>query len=260
MISILLSVRDNYDGFLVKTLESISRQTYTDWELIAVDDGSSDNTSEILNKFFERYRGRVKIITNKENIGLTKSIILAENLAHGQYLARIDSGDEFLPDKLQKQIRYIESNKELGIVGCNYFNKNLYSKNTKKCIMPEADSLIRRTILRRNPFAHSCVVMCRDIYRKAGGYNPAVAFGQDYDLWFRVLRISKAANLQEFLCLRTIHAQSISYTKQRDQMRQCLKTQWKYMNKWNPINYVWLIEPSIIMIMPTKIKNLARKF
>lgn len=259
MISILLSVRNNYGGLLEKTLGSIHRQTYENWELIAIDDGSSDNTLKILNNFLKQNPCFMQIISNKENIGLTKSLVLAESIARGQYLARIDSGDEFLPDKLQKQIDFIESENGLGIVGCNYINKYSPGDNAKPCIMPEKDSEIRKTILKRNPFAHSCIIMRRDVYQKAGGYDPAISFGQDYDLWFRILKISKAANLQEFLCLRTIDEQSVSYLKQREQMQQCLKTQWKYMNRWNPILYVWLIEPMAMAVLPTAIKRFIRK-
>lgn len=259
MISVILSVRDNLDGLLEKTLKSIEQQTYTDWELVAVDDGSTDDTSDILNKFLNLHRDRVDFIVNEKNIGLTKSLVRATSRARGQYLARIDSGDEFFPDKLQKQVEFLERYSDYGIVGCNYINRYLPNNSVRKNIMPDSDVAIRKTILKRNPFAHSCVMMRQDVYRESGGYNSEIVFGQDYDLWFRVLKITKAANLREFLCHRTIHAQSISYVKQRAQMRQCVKTQWKYMNRWNPVNYFYLIEPTAIFLVPTKIRIFVRR-
>ncbi len=258
MISILLSVHNNTDGRLIKTLESIASQTYREWELVAVDDASQDDTEECLVEFQKRYPKQVTLLKNTENAGLTKSLILAAKHAHGTYIARIDSGDEFLPEKLEKQVFFLDQHPQYGIVGCYYTDIFYPGRRAADRRVPVSDIEIRRAIVRRNPFAHSAILMRSDVYKKVGGYDASIRYGQDYDLWFRILRVAKGANLPEFLCVRSIYQDSISYEKQKDQMRQCLKTQWKYMNKHHVMHYAYLLEPFLLAVLPVKLLRWMR--
>ncbi|MEX1997126.1 MAG: glycosyltransferase [Candidatus Andersenbacteria bacterium] len=250
LVSVLLSVHQDAHSELVKTLDSVVRQTYPRWELITVDDGSIDATHDILTDFQERYSIQVLLLKNSTTLGLTKSLVCAANMAKGIYLARLDSGDEFEADKLSQQVAFLEAHPNYGIVGCNYINTLFPEGASRKYRLPETDSAIRKTIVKKNPFAHSCVLLRTSAYEKVGGYDPAIRYGQDYDLWFRMLTLAKAANLPDFLCRRTIHKGSISYQKQRAQMFQCVKTQWKYMDKTNPLHYAYLLEPLLLAAMP----------
>jgi hypothetical protein len=146
---------------------------------------------------------------------------------------------------------------DVGVVGCNYVNLGVGER--KEIVVPETDDRIRATILKRNPFAHSCVLMSANMYKKVGGYDEKILYGQDYDLWFRILRVAKGANLQEFLCERNINTESISYRKQKEQMAQCVKTIWKYMNKWNILNYRFFFEPLLVILIPQSLKEIVRK-
>ena len=203
MVSILIAVR-NGEIFLPDTLKSIAQQTYKNWELVAVDDASGDNTLSIMMLFQKRYPDQVAILQNNQNLGLTKSLIRAVKEAHGEYLARIDAGDTFAPDKLEKQINFLADHPECELIGCNYMNIFLPSNQQKRSNVPLTDSQIRASIIKKNPFAHSCIIIRTDIYKKTDGYDPNIKYGQDYELWFRVLKITKATNLPDNLCTRTM--------------------------------------------------------
>jgi glycosyltransferase involved in cell wall biosynthesis len=257
MISILLSVHNGAHD-LPKTLESIIQQTYSNWELIAVDDASSDETGAILKSAQKRFPGKVRVLINTPNLGLTRSLVRAEEAAKGEFLARLDSGDTYDARKLEKQRAFLVDHPEHGVVGCAYVNHSENGGHARTYHPSETDTEIRKTILKRNPFAHSAVLLRRSIYQRAGGYNPAIRYAQDYDLWFRLLQHGKAANLSEVLCFRTINPGSISYQKQKEQMRQCLATRWKYMNKRNPLHYLYLLEPLGVALTPLGIKRWFR--
>src|SRR3989344_8911535 len=116
MVSILIAVR-NGEIFLPDTVKSIAQQTYKNWELVAVDDASGDNTLSIMMLFQKRFPDQVAILQNNQILGLTKSLIRAVKEAHGEYLARIDAGDTFTPDKLEKQIHFLKTHLDYGLVG-----------------------------------------------------------------------------------------------------------------------------------------------
>lgn len=257
MVSILLSVF-NDGSSLRETLVSIIRQTYPHWEIIIVDDGSTDDTLTLLKKLIKKVGAKATILRNARNMGLTRSLILAADHAAGQFLARIDVGDRFVPLKLEKQVAFLEEHPDYGIVGCNYLNVFLPSHLQKRSDLPLTDTDIRNTILKKNPFAHSCVVMRTNLYRLVGGYDSAIRYSQDYDLWFRFLQVAKAANLPDQLCTRTMGDTSISNTMRRPQMWQTVKIQWKNMNKYNPKHYAYLLEPLCFALLPAWLTKAAR--
>lgn len=257
MVSILLSVF-NDGSSLRETLMSVVRQSYPHWEIIVVDDGSTDDTFILLKELIKKIGAKATILRNDRNMGLTRSLILAADRAAGNFLARIDVGDRFDPLKLEKQVTFLEEHPDYGIVGCNYFNVFLPYHAQKRSDLPLTDTDIRNSILRKNPFAHSCVVMRTNLYRLVGGYNPVMRYSQDYDLWFRFLRVTKAANLSDQLCTRYMGDTSISNTMRRPQMWQMVKIQWKNMNKFNPKHYVYLLEPLCFILLPAWLTKAVR--
>lgn len=257
MVSVLLSVFNGAERLPV-TLASLASQTYTDWELVAVDDASSDTSWSILKEFQSRFSGRVQLIRNEQNRGLTQSLNRAAEVAKGKFLARIDVGDEYFSSKLQQQVNFFSHHPDYGLIGCNYINQLGVAGAKRTSQVPETDCAIRQAIFRKNPFAHSCIVMRTDLFHQAGGYDTTVRYGQDYDLWFRLLQRTKAANLPEVLCLRLLDDQSLSITFRRAQMRQTLKTQWRYMNKLKPKHYLYLLEPLGMMVLPEVVRRRLR--
>jgi len=258
-VSVLISVFNN-EKTLERCLESIFSQSYRDFEVVCVDDGSSDESPEIISRWDEKIGpDRFFLIKNKKNLGLTKSLNLAIEKARGKYMARIDADDFWEKEKLEKQITFLESHPEVGILGCNF--ANVYKNGKKKYFTTdETDATIRKNIFKKNPFSHSCVVARLDLMRKVGGYDDAVRYGQDYELWLRCLSFTKLHNLQEFLCTRIIGTGD-SLKKQKQQMLQNMKTKLKYIrkHKYSLLNYIYLVEPLIIYLMPEAIKRIKRK-
>ncbi len=260
-VSILISV---YNGkkTIEQCLESIKSQTFQDFEIICVNDASTDKTLEELKKW-QKIFGSEKfiLIHNPYNLGLTKSLNLALAQARGKIIARIDPDDYWEKEKLEKQVDFMENNPEYGIIGCNHINIYKNNKNKKYIELPETHEAISKKLFRRNPFAHSCIIAKTDLIKSAGGYDEKIKYGQDYELWLRCFPLTKFYNIQEFLCARIVDG-GISVKKQNAQMRQSIKTRLKYIRKykygWK--NYLYLLEPLAVILTPAFLKNLKRKY
>ena len=248
----------NAEKTLDGTLQSISRQSFQAFSIVVVDDASTDRTAAVLKRWSTFFGRRLRVLQHSSNLGLTKSLNKGLHVITTPYTARIDADDWWHKEKLEKQIAFLESHSDHGIVGCNYVNKS--TAGEKQIVVPETDQGIRQSMIRQNPFAHSCVVFRTDLVKKLGGYDETVRYGQDYELWFRCLPRTKFHNLQEFLCYRTTGS-GISVDKQRQQMMQVVKTRLKYIRQYHLplINYFYLLEPMSIILIPNFIKQFKRK-
>lgn len=257
-VTILISV---YNGALTldRCFESLQKQIFQDFEIVCINDGSTDVTSAVIKKWKTVFQERFHLIENTPGLGLTKSLNIGLDQASGTYTARIDADDWWHPEKLTKQIEFLETHPNYGLIGCNYIN--LSHNQEFPVSLKVTDEEIKGGIIKRNPFAHSCVVFKTSLVKEVGKYDESVRYGQDYDLWFRLLPKTKFYNIPEFLCYRSIE-KGISIEKQRAQMWQCAKTQTKYIRKYG---YGWqyyrhLIEPLIVILTPNFIKNLRRQY
>lgn len=253
-VSIIISVHNGGDT-LVKALESIESQTFTDYEVLIVNDASTDNTQSLLRKWQSKFPPKKCIlIDNSENIGLTKSLNKGIEKASGKFIARLDHDDTWDQEKLRKQINFFRSHPDHGIVGTWYTNHG--KSKSKKVELPVSDKEIKRNIFRKNPFGHSCVVFKKTLWEKSGRYDERLRHGQDLDLWFRFLPLTKMANIPEILCHRQIH----ETVNKPLQMKTHIKTTMKYIRKYNaPLaSYLYLIEPLLVMLTPKRIRQALR--
>jgi len=256
-ISVIISI---YNGAsdIDRCFESIASQTEKDFEVIVVDDHSTDETLQKLQKWRAQERMLIRIVCNSKNIGLTKSLNKALTLSKAQYIARIDADDVWHPEKLAHQIIFLEENPDIGIVGSNYTAR--YERTAKYRSLPESHEEIQKKILRRNPFAHSCILAQRALIEKVGYYDEMLTYGQDYELWLRLFPHTKFHNLQEDLCTRYIT--KTSTRKQRAQMWQSIKTRMRYREMYAyPLwQMIYLFEPLALIILPGWLKNLKRRY
>lgn len=259
-VSILMSIY-NGEKTLERSLKSIFEQDFTDFEVLCVNDCSTDGTTNILASWQARFPEQLIIIENQSNLGLTRSLNLALQRASSQYIARIDADDFWEPTKLTKQVQFLHQHPECGIVGSNHINIYDHNPNPKKVYLPETHAAIARYLFRRNPFAHSCILARTELLQKAGGYNENIRYGQDYDLWLRCFPHTQFYNIQEFLCTRSID-DGISIAKQNEQMRQSIRTRIKYIRLYNYSwkNYLYLLEPLAVILTPNFIKNIKRRY
>ena len=217
-ISVVMSV---YNGgkYLYESVNSILKQTYSDFEFIVIDDGSTDNT----NIYLESINDSRFILIHQENKGLTASLNKAISLSKGEYIARQDADDISLPDRLEKQIKFLENNKDYVLVGSYAYLINEISEQTGIYKLPLTDTEIRWTLLFRNPFCHSTVMIRADCLRnKEIKYNESIKTAQDYEFWSRIVKFGKIANIDEALVKYRMHADQLCKLHKVDQQRNAL--------------------------------------
>lgn len=256
-LTILIAIY-NGEKTLERAFESLKRQTFQNFSILSVNDASSDRTSEILRKWQGFFgEDRLHILENDTNLGLTSSLNKGLQEIKTPFVARLDSDDWWHEKKLKHQIDFTQQHPEYGLVGCNYIN--ITKNGSRPIICQENDHAIKKSILRRNPFAHSCIVFETALVKKLGGYDEHVRYGQDYDLWLRMLPHTKMHNLQEFLCFRNAES-GISQEKQNAQMKQCIRTQLKYLKLYHrPFwEYTAILEPLLVILVPEFLKKYKR--
>lgn len=256
-VTVLLAIH-NGAATLDRCLESISSQSYGCWTLLCIDDASTDETSAILTRWQRKLGDRMRIHRNASNHGLTKSLNTGLSMITTRYTARIDADDWWSGEKLQQQLTFLKDHRDYGVIGCNY--RNVTRAGARQVLLPQTDEQIRRTIIQRNPFAHSCVVFQTILVQSLGGYDERVRYGQDYDLWLRCLPLTRFCNLPDSLCWRSV-GRGISVEKQRQQMLQGVRTQMKYIRKYRlPLtSYLYTLELLVVAAVPNVLKTLKRK-
>jgi glycosyltransferase involved in cell wall biosynthesis len=187
----------NNDSFLSQAIDSVLTQSFTDFELIIIDDGSKDNSSEII-KNFENKDKRIVNIKNQENRGLIYCLNLGLEKAKGELIARVDSDDWWIDkDKLKKQVGFLENNSEYGLVDsfAKAFDEN--GREMYNLKYPIEDEEIRKKILIKNCFVHSGVLFRKSVAILNNGYLENEKYVEDYGLWLRIGRKNKFYNMPE---------------------------------------------------------------
>jgi len=212
-ISVVMAVH-NGGPYLEEAIRSIFQQTYQNYEFLIIDDASTDETTRILKNLDDF---RVRVITNKENLGLTKSLNLGISEARGEYIARMDADDLSLPHRLEKQLEFLEKNPEHALVGTPYYQID-EAGNIKGLVRVLTDDCeLRAGLLQQNWFGHGSVMMRKAAVIKAGGYDERFTYAQDYDLWLRLADDHRVANLGEPLYCWRATSTCISKEKARQQ-------------------------------------------
>lgn len=195
LISVVMSTYN--DGpFLARSVKSILTQTFEDFEFIIVNDGSTDNTLRLLNEW-ARQDSRVTIIDQK-NVGLTIALNTGLRYAKGKYIARQDSDDESLPDRLSVQFGILEANPGVSVLGSDIE----YVDDAGRYLTTVRNSKKRRLknkMLKRNEMAHGAVMFPRVINGQAIFYDEFYRRAQDYDLWLRLMELGEIRIVREVL-------------------------------------------------------------
>lgn len=167
-----------------EAIRSIIDQTVTNWEFIICDDGSSDNTYEVVRALAEK-DPRIVLIQNERNMGLAPTLNNCLRIARGIYTARMDGDDICAPDRFEKELAVLEADPDCAVVSCemiSFDHDGIYG------ISHYLEKPEKKDLIKRSPFCHAGCMMRREILLKLGGYSEAEAVRrmEDYDLWFRL--------------------------------------------------------------------------
>jgi glycosyltransferase involved in cell wall biosynthesis len=189
-----------YNGarFLQEAIDSIVDQTFEDWELIVVDDCSTDDTAAILAQAQDR-DNRIRVHRLPENLGATKALNHGARMARGTLIARMDADDVSLPARFDRQVEYLETHPEIAVVGC--WVRRLDENGVVGALhqYPTSPALIAWSFSFFNSLAHPTVMMRRAALDMDAVYDPEYRLAQDYELFTRLSRRTLLANIPEVL-------------------------------------------------------------
>lgn len=251
----------NNGEYLNESIESIVLQSYKNFEFIIVDDASCDTSPEILSQWAAK-DPRLKVITNKENMGLTKSLNKAIGAARGEYIARQDGDDISLPERFEKQIEFFQKYPEITIAGTFGYIIDKQGAILGKEVLPASSEEIKRDFIKRNPLMHTSVMIKKEILDGVGGYDETFKTSQDYELWSRILRIAKGGNVPLFLVKKRYHLNMISIKKDRDQLINTILVQKKAIHRgdYPAFCYIYLLKHYISLYCPAFFKIFLKKY
>jgi glycosyltransferase involved in cell wall biosynthesis len=190
-------------------IKSILAQTYTNFEFLIIDDGSTDNSLELL-KSFEAIDGRIKLIS-RENRGLGQTQFQLATSARGTYIAQLDQDDVAHPDRLAKQVNYLIAHPEVVCVGSAYQIIDEHGRLLTALNPPTADAEIQLLNLKGHcAILHPSAMMRKNALDAIGGYNPEFNTAVDIDLWLRLGEFGKLANMSDILVKYRLHKNSAS--------------------------------------------------
>lgn len=217
-VTVLMAVH-NGEQYLETAVNSILRQTLRDFDFLIVDDASTDATPQMLANFAAK-DARIQILTNETNLGLTASLNRGIAQIETPYIARMDADDISVPERLERQVAYMEKHPEIGAVGCGtgIFNANpdIFCKRYQPPIAP---AIARQmTLLIAPQISHPTALIRTKECKKINGYRPCFRYAQDYDLWLRLLEITQISNLPQALLFYRNHTNSISESKKKEQI------------------------------------------
>ncbi|MCD6581325.1 MAG: glycosyltransferase [Desulfuromusa sp.] len=210
-ISVILPAY-NAEPFLDIAITSILEQGFGDFELILIDDGSSDGTWEVIERF-RREDSRISAIKNPENLGLIRTLNRGLEQARGRYIARQDADDISLSHRFETQVAYFEHNLEVGIVGSAMEVIDEQGKYITSYRQPETDMQIRFRLLFNCPFVHTSVMIRRSLLERFDlRYDVGFPHAEDYELWSRIMEHSQGYNFQTPLVKYRLIQTSVSVT------------------------------------------------
>ena len=214
-MTVLTSVHNDL-RYLPQAVDSILRQSFEDFEFLILDDASTDGARDYLAALTDP---RVRLVRNECNLGLTRSLNRGLDLARGTYIARMDADDVAMPERLARQVQFLEAHPDVGIVGSSRVLIDEAGETIAHAPAAETDARIRWKCLLGNPFAHPAVMIRRDVLeRHALRYDERYRTAQDYELWTRLLAVTKGHNLREPLIQYRLRA-GISRTSRPEQLR-----------------------------------------
>jgi len=224
ILSVLLPFK-NSERYLPFCLASLSTQTFRDFELIAINDQSSDNSKKIIVDWLKKNQVKGKIL-NGFGKGIGSALKIGSLNCKGTFIARMDSDDICSFDRFYKQLSILKANPSIKLLGSNCRLIDFQNQEIGKITKPLSFKQIQKKIFFKNPFAHGSVMLEKNAFFQVGGYNESVEFVEDYELWFRMTEKFHARNLGEYLYFLRVHKQSDTAQNRISYYKRALATRW----------------------------------
>jgi len=219
IVSVVMSVY-NAEDYLRPAIDSILNQTFKDFEFIIIDDGSTDKSLSII----KTYTDPRIILISRRNKGLTASLNEGIKKSKGRYIARQDADDVSIKDRLYKEVEYLDSHTDVGLVGSNYIHIDEKGEKTgARTNIFTHPSDLKACLVLCNQYGHGSIMMRRNVLDKTGLYDSKVGHAEDYDLWIRISRVSKVANIEEPLFYYRNLSSSVSHSRLEEQIALTFK-------------------------------------
>lgn len=259
-VSVIMGIFNCQDT-LKESLDSLLNQTYQNFNVIMCDDGSTDNTFEIANKYCEKYPEKFILLANPQNKGLNHTLNVCLEHAKGEYIARMDGDDISLPDRFKKQVEFLDSHNEFQIVSSAmiYFDETGDWGVGKPDKYPQNNSLAKAT-----PFAHAPCMIRREAYESVDGYSihKKLLRVEDYHLWIKMYSKGfKGYNIQEPLYKMRDDRNARKRRTMRSRLNEAnVKVIAIKELKLSMMNIVYVIKPIILAIIPDSIYSKMHKY
>jgi len=217
LVSVLMSVY-NGEKYLREAIDSILGQTFRNFEFIIIDDGSTDATLKII----QSYNDARIVMISRENKGLVVSLNEGIDIARGKYIARQDADDKSKPQRLSKQIKYLDSHPNCTVVGTYIHEIDDHGGDFYRTVLSNdvVDGSLEIALARYNPLAHGSILMRAETVRRIGGYNIEFWPAEDYELWSRLVIYGRLAVIPEKLYIYRVNTAGISFSNQNLQRKK----------------------------------------
>jgi len=219
LVTVLMPVY-NGEAYLSEAIESILLQSYTNFEFLILNDGSSDRSEEIIQSYTD---SRIRLINNATNMQLIATLNRGLDLAQGKYIVRMDADDISLPQRIERQVEWLEKNPEYGLVGSWFEDFN--GTDTIRTIKYSSDDThIRIRHLYQTHIAHPTAVLRKSVIDEHNlRFNPEFVHGEDYAFWVQMSAYCKLSNYPEMLVRKRDHPRNISNKYAQTQQDTCAK-------------------------------------
>jgi glycosyltransferase involved in cell wall biosynthesis len=247
----------NAASYVEEAIASVLAQDYAAFEVLVVDDGSTDGTAEVLARLAAR-DARVRWLRNERNLGIvaTRNRLLAEADPRATYLAVLDADDVCLEGRLRKQVEFLEQHRDHAAVGSHTVIIDEQGRRVGERRYPTSSAELRRVMTRYNPIAQSAVMLRRSALETVGQYDPRYPRCQDYDLWLRLASRFPLANLDEPLIGYRVSTTQGKSTHLKESLRLTIAIQRSWLLRpgffrlWNVV--YWGLEHAL-MLLPDRV-------
>jgi glycosyltransferase involved in cell wall biosynthesis len=221
-VSVVLAAR-NEEAAIGGAVESILAQTLGDWELIVVDDGSSDRTADIVAGYGDE---RITVLRRRPS-GLPASLNAGLRAARGPLIARQDADDRSLPQRLERQVDFLDQRPDVIVLGSRWIEVDSKGRRRRPRARVVTGDLTQR-LVGFNPITHATAIFRRDAVLALGGYDESLPYAADYDLWLRVAASGALVwNLDVELAVRMMSGGNMSALRERSQLLEELTIRWR---------------------------------